>query len=329
LKWPSRIARVFADILGGIYTVRYAKAGINVPPGYRKIGEVERLSELDGLKPHPLIESSEIEKAAGRLAVYRDGRLDFEETLRNVLEYVVENVKYDHIHADSSVNWRRIGYTYLTADEAYRLRTGICGEQSLVAVSILRTLGIPATLHRPYRSHIAVVAENPENPGEKVILDTVSKTMRRVKGRVPRFARKKYIIGPISLDEFNKQTLTVRRKTGNARAGQNLTATEALDLEYVDHCLEPPFNTDKGRGKLKKYLETGVCKRVSEDYGEALMVGGAIASCRRKHPLEDSEFIKCMEKEWIDIDRYREKTRKIRELYDKYNIWSEWYEMVG
>ncbi len=244
----------------------------------------------------------------------------FKKWLDQVMKFFTSMMEYDSVHANASRNWRSLAYTYMTADEALRLRRGICGELSLALVSVLRYLGLPASLYRPYFSHIAVVVENPST-GTKYILDPTSGIVEKYPSktliRKAKTEKSKYFYGPVRLEEFYETTVGKRRRLGRKYIGRNFTPEEALDYEYARHCLYPlPYGTERGRRFLDYLTRIGYCKRLFDartERIEAEIFARIVASCPRPEdpdvPLE--EKVNCYVSAWEKFEKSVEELRKM------------------
>lgn len=274
-----------------VAVVGTTKTYASVPNGYILISEHKRLEELeDPLDTNHIAVKSDIAEELSRKITGSNTK----EIVRNALMLVVNTVAYDSIHSNASVNWRTMAYTYMRADEALRTNTGICGEQSLALVSILRYKGIKASLIRPYISHIRVIVED----GDRYyIADTVSESLWEYVGPLRRFAKShksKYIIGVITVDEFYKYTI-IRRKKFGWRIKHDITAEEALDLEYARHCYRLPFKTELGKAFVETLFDIGYCRRLFRDSSLAIMFGNIISDCGR--PEEEVNRL-CYKEAW-------------------------------
>lgn len=273
---------------------------------------------------NPLVKSEIAKALADRVRTEigtapRDDR-EFRNWLEKLVTLLDQYLEYDSVHANASRNWRSLAYTYMSADEALRLGRGICGELSLALVSVLRYLGVPASLYRPYFSHIAVVVENPST-GTKYIVDITSGTVETYPSktllRKAKTSKSKYFYGPVRLEEFYETTISKRRRLGEEYIGKDFTAEEAIDYEYARHCLQPPYGTERGKKFLEYLTKIGYCKKIFSDKErvEAQMFARIVASCPRPEdpnvPLE--EKVRCYEDAWRRFESQYEKMRKLLE----------------
>lgn len=277
-------------------------------PGYVEIDRIRRLEELeDPLDTnHELVRSDVADMIAEMIK--KENIRDFKKLLERVMNEICSLIEYDHIHASASVRWRSMAYTYQTADEVFGTGRGICGELSLAMISVLRRLGVKASLIRPHVSHLAVIVE--DNNGRHYLVDPTTMTIKELRAEeIPRFARtpkSKYIIGPITLDEFKKTTIEKRKRYGK-RIKPDITAEEALDLEYARHCTTLPFNTELGR-RFREYLDRiGYCKATLSEL-EATILADSIAECGRpEHGREPS----CYARAWHEFTIIKAKMDRI------------------
>ena len=311
MRW--NIPKYFYNIIEVLESDRFYAV---VPKDYVEVGEISSLSELeDPLNTdHPLVKSDIAEEMSRKLY----GR-NLLEVLKTALALVRKNVVYDSIHANASVNWRTMAYTYMTAHEALMAGRGICGEQSLALISILRYRGIKAGLIRPSFSHLAVLVEAGDNTFYKI--DTVSGMIYTHVGRLKRFARtpeSKYVIGAISLDEFNETTVS-RRKRFGYNIKRNISAMEALDLEYVRHCMSPPYNTDLGLAFLSWLMDIGYCRNLIMNESLAIIFGDIIAQCPRPETRVTKQ---CYDEAW---NRYLLRLEAMKRIGGRY--WRRYLSM--
>ncbi|RLF07859.1 MAG: hypothetical protein DRJ69_06745 [Thermoprotei archaeon] len=287
-----RLARWFRRKMG---RVNVRRRGITPPHNYKLLEEVYTMPDrLD--KNHPLIRGRLVDEAAEQVRKSCSG---FDDCMKKAMDWVVGNIEYDEVHASASVNWRSSAYTYMTAEETIRLRRGICGEMSLVLLGILRRLNIPSYLARPSFSHIAVIAEKPWT-GEKFLLDpTFNMIVELGLGNLPRYARSeesRYVIGPITLDEFAGWTVNRRKKLGR-RVKRDITAEEAIDLEYARACAVPPHGTKLGYRMLRRLMDAGACEEVfdPDDAESIALFMNLVSECPRP---EDKIDAGCYARAW-------------------------------
>jgi len=327
-EWLRRKIEEFYEILARIPTP------YTPPKGYIKVGELEDLSEFTN-PDERLIRSDILKDVARKLAKYDErGELDVERTLKEIVKWIDKNFEYDIVHANASRNWRALAYTYLNADETVRLGRGICGELSQVVVKLARELGLRASLVRPQISHLAVLVEDPKT-GKRWLVDPTYGLVRRVRSKIKlsRYAKSKkskYVVGVITLDEFNKTTVGKRKKLGHKTVrrlrlkgrGEKLTPEEAFDLEYVFHCLKPIFNTKLGREMLIEVQKNGYCRRIFDEKSElhTALTFGDLVSSRCGRYRRSSDYLECVSKVWDEL----EKSKKEYEEFIR-TVLEEWY----
>jgi len=163
------------------------------------------------------------------------------EVARKICKWVSTFIKKDDIHAEASRGFRE-GYNkiYMNAEETFKTRTGICGEQSLLLIGMLKHAGIISTICRPFSSHIAVMAEIIENKSNKsyFICDSFFDTFKKLEGE-PLTKKKsedsKYELWVTDIVNTYKYNWNKRRESGKefglTNYGRELTVEELLDVE--------------------------------------------------------------------------------------------------
>ncbi len=105
-----------------------------------------------------------------------------------------------------------IYWCYLNAKQTWKLKHGICGEQAVLLLGVLRNLGAQACICRPFRSHFGVLVKVPSQAGYFMLDPSVGRTVKwketliRKKLSYPRekhLGSSEYTFeGPITLWEF-------------------------------------------------------------------------------------------------------------------------------
>jgi len=176
-------------------------------------------------------------------------------------------IDYDNVHAAASrLNKEGKNLIYLNATETFNTRVGICGEKSLLSIGMLSYAGIPATIYRPWYSHIAVIAKTRLN--QHFMCDATYNKFEKIKPITEKESKESYYeIGVANINETYKWNWEPRRdrglEFGIQKYGRELTPEELLDTERALLCEPLKYGTLIGILEQEKMLPT--CKKLAEE----------------------------------------------------------------
>jgi len=176
-------------------------------------------------------------------------------------------IDYDNVHAAASrLNKEGKNLIYLNATETFNTRVGICGEKSLLSIGMLSYAGIPATIYRPWYSHIAIITKT--RLDQHFMCDATYNKFEEVEPTTEKESKESYYeIGVATLNETYKWNWEPRRdrglEFGITKYGRELTPEELLDTERALLCEPLKYGTLIGILEQEEMLPT--CKKIEEE----------------------------------------------------------------
>ncbi len=217
---------------------------------------------------HPSIEIPiETKKIVDYIKV--NSRTD-KEIVQSICNWTSIYIDYDNVHAAASrLHKEGKNLIYLNATETFNIRVGICGEKALLAIGMLSYAGIPATIYRPWYSHIAVISKTKLN--QHFMCDATYNKFEEVQPITERESKEShYDIGVSNINENYKWNWEKRRdkglEFGIQNYGRELTPEELLDTERALLCEPLKYGTLIGILEQEKMLPT--CKKLAEEEKE-------------------------------------------------------------
>ncbi len=241
-----------------------AKSGVcsNIYP-YTEERDIQAI--YNSHKNHPAIQiPTEAKKIVDYIKI--NSRTE-KEIVQAICNWTSIYIDYDNEHAAASrLNKEGINLIYLNATEVFNTRVGICGEKSLLAIGMLSYANIPATIYRPWYSHIAVIART--ITGQHFMCDATYGKFEEVQPITNKESKESYYeIGVATLNETYKWNWEPRRdrglEFGITKYGRELTPEELLDTERAFLCEPLKYGTLIGIMEQEEMLPT--CKKIKEE----------------------------------------------------------------
>lgn len=227
------------------------------PYPYKEKRDISALYESH--KDHPAIEIPS--EAKEIVDVIKSKSKSDKEIIQKIYKWMLINIENDCAHAEASrKNNEGKNKIYMNAEETFKTKTGICGEQSLLMIGMLKHANIHSTIYRPSRPHIAVIAEIKDNNKNihYFVYDTILKTFYEKKELLTLKTSKDshYEIGVTDIVNNYKYNWNKRRESGKEfglkNYGRELTVEELLDVERAHLCEPLKYGTDVGLMEVTK-----------------------------------------------------------------------------